>query len=120
MDCITFFFGLFYWVTAIVMSLFYGRKSFEIHEDHRSRTTSIPFKYHQYWFNTLGSFIGWVLLWIILPRLWDAIIWHDTDLAIKEIVLLFIAFIGITGHYPLIGYGFSKSISTLVERFTKN
>ena len=120
MCCITFFFGFFYWILAFCAAFYYSRYAFEIHQDKRDINESTPFKNHQHVFNFLGSFIGWILLWIILPTLWSAITWQDTfAFSTKEIVILFLSFLGITGHFPMIGFGVAKGVMLLIERILK-
>lgn len=120
MICLLFFFKFFYWILAISSSLYYSRHAFEIHQDKRHAIVSAPFKNHQHIFNFLGSFIGWILLWINLPSLWNAVTWQDTlAFDTKEIVILFLSFLGITGHFPMIGYGIAKGVELLLERILK-
>lgn len=117
MCCLPFFFGFFYWILAISASLYYSLHAFEIHQDKRSINESAPFKNHQHIFNFLGSIIGWIFLWVILPSLWEAITWQNTSaLGTREIIILFLSFLGITGHFPMIGFGITKGFMLLMER----
>jgi len=115
----TIYFQIGFWIVAILFSIFYSIKAFEIHKVTRSKDDK-SFLFHQYWLNFLGSLVGWTILWIVLPNLVSGIEHKCTNyISVKEIFLLIGAFLGITGHLPMALVGLALSFRTLVDKFIK-
>jgi hypothetical protein len=57
---------------------------------------------HQIWFNLVGAAVGWLAGWVVLVRWLSCARFacHDEPM-FSTIVLLVVAFVGITGHLPL-------------------
>lgn len=94
--------SLIYWLVAIVNICVYSYYAFEIHSiDTKMFKQNKWYMYNQYWLNGLGAFVGWLALYVFiffrLPNVDIAtgIIWGD-------ILILFVAFVGITGYLPYI------------------
>lgn len=92
------FLNLIFIICAILGISFHTLFAFEVHKVSKENESSYSFA-HQYIFNFAGSFIGWVMLYyflfIRLPNLniIQGINWED-------LLIIFIAFIGITGYLP--------------------
>lgn len=94
MDLLKFIFIL----CAVFGISFHTLFAFEAHKVSTKNESKYYFA-HQYLFNFAGSFIGWIILYyfifIRLPviNIANGLIWED-------MVLIFVSFVGITGHLP--------------------
>lgn len=83
-----------YALLAILGTVFYGFGCFAIFGD-----AAVPpaHRIHQHWFNIVGAVVGWLAGWPPFNE------WFVLGLTptFATIVLLVIAFIGVTGHLPL-------------------
>jgi len=79
---------------AIISAMFFGWRSVPIFVSTKdSKNKKWDWWLYQIWFNALGAFIGWFVLYYI----WKVAI-HN--LKIEHFVALIIAFLGITGNLP--------------------
>jgi len=128
MNSACFAFG--YWIIAAFAIFFYTRYCFEIHLDEKNLKAindikdglnghkgmnRIPMLIHQYWFNGIGALAGWVVLWILLPKAWDAILHHKYSFNIGDFAMLLIALTGITGYLPLTLAAIAHGGKSLIE-----
>jgi hypothetical protein len=77
---------------AIFFSVIYGLAAFKIWggDPHLSR-------WHQHWFNFVGAAVGWIAGYVVFTR-WFLL---DESPNFATITLLLIAFVGVTGHLPM-------------------
>ncbi len=99
--------AIIFWLIAIVMSFIYGIKAFEIHGDTKGLKESKSnkwFRWHQFWLNFLGAFVGWSLLYYILAYRLDIfrnlLVLEDYRITSIDLIVLLFAFLGITGYLP--------------------
>lgn len=83
-----------YALIAILATLFYGLGCFAIFGE-----VSLPLthRWHQHWFNIAGAATGWIAGWPVFNQ-WFVI---GAPPTVATILLLLIAFIGVTGHLPV-------------------
>jgi len=119
MDCnnwVLLFFGL----TALTFSIFYGAKGIAIFNENDAEKFGKYRKWHKRWFNFLGSIIGWIALWMLLPKpICDILrtIENGTpDISLSNILLFFLFFIGVTGYLPVTIVGVVLSIGELFQK----
>ena len=116
-----------FWLVAVGFSLFYGINCWTIHElDCEPRLSGLTqrwqlpwkqlwhqktwgWKVHQLWLKFFGSFVGWYALWTF---------WHERHhpIAGLDVVLLAIAFLGMTGLIPHASRYGSKIIHDITSR----
>jgi len=60
----------------------------------------------QFWFNAIGGFVGWIAVWF----LWES---PFSDYGWKHLVVLVLAFSGITGNLPFLSTGVRAAIIAL-------
>ena len=114
-----------YWLTlAIIMSLFWGIRGGYLDFAHRrdnfilelNRTHNIysllNWATYQFIFNAIGSFAGWVCLYILVTRVEPAMF---GKLEVTDLVLFIISFLGITGLLPQTVYTLMGSVGRLAE-----
>ncbi len=70
-------------------------------------------------FHFLGSFTGWVLLYVLVLRIKPLYPDEMNQIGLMDVLLLLITFIGITGHLPQSTYGFVSSFKNLADSFAK-
>ena len=108
---------LFFFI-AIIFSLFYGFSGWLLwyKQDEKPKLRTIRL-IHEIWFNFIGSFIGWLCIFIIykslLPFGWEKAVYNITW---QHIVLFIIGVLGITGLLPYVLWSISRSIDLLIER----
>ncbi len=114
-----------FWFFAISFSLFYGFRAFEIHTHaskeqakHDEEKMKLEVKLHQYWFNFVGSIIGWFALFYFLKNRYPNL---ATDkLNGGDFWLLLITYIGITGHMPVtLVTNILQAIEQVIRSFRK-
>ena len=90
-----------YWIFAFLMSMFFGFWSAEIFGS-KAEKWNTPHHLYQWWFNFIGSLTGWAVLYLLLFARFD---WGKSaavnNVGATDILLLLIAFIGISGHLPM-------------------
>jgi len=101
----------FFFVGATINIFFYTLFAFEIHniDIEKNKLADNKFYiYNQYWLNGLGAFIGWFALYILLfyiikiNQCTPIIViecWIN-NLGKKDIILIVITFLGLTGYIP--------------------
>jgi hypothetical protein len=84
---------------ALAACIFFGScatKIFRVSED------SMEGRIYQFWFNFLGSGFGWAAGWPLLNHFLDCATGRCEALfGASSLVLLIVAFVGMTGHLPL-------------------
>ena len=117
------YFKFIFWIIAFLASFFYSYWAFKIHlvkkedVDNLRKEKNYAWFIHQFWFNFIGSITGWIILWLTIPNIFLGFCDQNTvSLEFKEIVLLFIALIGITGHLPMALYGIVNSFKKIIEK----
>jgi len=89
-----------YWTLALALSRWYGKHApdaLDVPEDDKVRIAHNPdLRFHQFWFNFLGSLVGWSLLYVVLRH------YRDNTTGVDDAILLFVAFVGMTGHLPFV------------------
>lgn len=124
-------FILAYLILSITMSLIFGFKSIEIHDELRFdenkkllgvdnmkkdlKSKRKALLYHQYWFNFVGSFTGWIALFPILKNIFIFLCPKQTliEISWSQFGLFLIAILGITGYLPLTIHNLAKSLNKL-------
>jgi hypothetical protein len=118
-----------FFISAVISIIFYSCFAFEIHNippaknnlnDKKETWPTLGhnkwFVYNQYWLNGLGSFVGWLALYLLLfyvikidnYPLWLAMKFWTEHFGIRDLILIVVSFLGLTGyipHYALIGKG---------------
>jgi hypothetical protein len=109
-----------FWVIAIISTIFYTAFALKIHLVLHPEE-NVPWIIHQRWFNFIGSITGWIILWILLPDLFQAFALHSIKaFSIKEIILGILALLGITGHLPMTLFGIARSSNELAKKIANN
>ena len=105
-----------YLVSAVIASATYGLGCFKIHGEFKPAAIGWPRK-HQYFFNATGAAVGWLAGWVVLVR------WLSCSGFVCQgeptgwtILLAVLAFVGVTGHLPLV---LMQSIAALRELLKK-
>ena len=107
-----------FWVMAIIHSAFYTFWAFKIHLVSFPKD-NYPRIIHQRWFNFLGSITGWLILWVLLPTLMQSFTNQLTEsISVKEIILLLIALISLSGYLPLALFGIARSANELANKIS--
>ncbi len=90
-----------FWIVATGFSVWYGKyapEALEVNQDDKDRIAKSPaLRWHQHWLNFLGSFLGWCLAYIVLRH-----VYPGYKLGAGDGILMFMAFIGMTGHLPFV------------------
>lgn len=124
---ITPLFGIVFWLLATISTTFYTFWAFKIHNGKTyydyyglKEKRPDPRLIGQRWFNFLGSFSGWFILWMLLPNIIHCFTFQTTnDLSLKDIILFLIALIGVSGYLPLLLFGIAKSANELANKLGK-
>ena len=98
-------FRLAYTIIALVVSVLYGWKAVEIFTEvtkkSKAQQPPVSWWWHQRWLNFVGSFVGWVVLWILIKRYLACFTGQcEIILTYWDAIGAVIAFIGITVHLP--------------------
>jgi hypothetical protein len=74
----------------------------------------------QFWLNYLGSFAGWICLWLLTGRIsiWIASGCENAP-GVWEMFLFIVTFIGMTGHLPLASVRIIEDLSGWLKRAAK-
>jgi hypothetical protein len=100
-------------LAALAFSLFFGFKATDIFEV-ATAGKSRAWKFHQFWLILVGSASGWIALWFVARKAYFCSqegcptrpsFWYG--------IMLFIAFIGITGFLPITVVGIIQGIKEL-------
>ena len=109
-------FDLGFAVVALAMSVLYAANAFDIFGVETDKQAP-AWKSHQYWFNFAGSIFGWAALWVLVPNGWIAVSTeHSWSVTGWDLVLVGIAFVGITGHLPFAVMGVLNRLQELAIR----
>lgn len=99
-----------FWSFAVVASLFYGWKCFEALEVNvNPRDKPWAWRLHQRWFNFSASLIGWGAFWLVFRK----VCVYPSPVKWFDVVLMGLAFVGITGHLPLATAGLLRAVKDL-------
>ena len=121
----TIYWKIIFWIIALSVSIFYSSWAFRIHlvdekivEEQKDAPKNKAWFIHQWWFNFIGSITGWFLLWILLPTI---LLTFGPQpgyylFQLKDVALLLIAIIGITGHLPLTVFGIAVGMNSLINK----
>ncbi|MCJ7448233.1 MAG: hypothetical protein MUO72_11100 [Bacteroidales bacterium] len=75
----------------------------------------------QLFLNFLGSFVGWVMLWIVLPNLIKSVGSPSLEkFTATDILLIIVAFIGITGYLPAALVRLAMNLKDFIKLPTQN
>ena len=89
-----------FWTLAVLSSLFYAWKCFDIFTEGQP-TKPWAWTLHQRWFNGLGSFAGWVAMYFLLQKVSSCPSGGcATQLTLGDAGSFFFAFVGVTGYLP--------------------
>jgi hypothetical protein len=115
-------FDYIYWAFAFVASVLLGWKAIEIFTDvpKRKKEEQPPASWwwQQRWFNFLGSLIGWFTAWILVRRYSACIHGATITPTASDLLIGFIAFVGVTGYLPFTVYGLISSVYRVGEKLT--
>lgn len=108
--------GCAFFLVAIIFSVLFGigaPRMFGIN----SKEWGIWIWAHQFWLNFLGSFVGWLCLWLLGVRVhvWAASD-YATPLGAWEVFLFAVAFIGVTGFLPMASVTLIQNLSNWVRK----
>jgi hypothetical protein len=105
-------------VVGIGFSFFFGLKATEIFRVPTEGTTR-AWKFYQFWFNFLGSLIGWVALWFLARKITACLLSScPAQVDSMDILVIFISFVGITGHLPYTVMGLIQGLNDLAKKIT--
>jgi hypothetical protein len=119
-----------FWLLAVLMSLFYGlaaRAIFQI-PDTRAYQGWVPpwvlwpWKVHQFWFNFVGSFIGWATgYYLVIQHLHilDRSYPLRIEIGLVDMLVLLTAALGTTGYLPYTLARITEGISALAAIVVK-
>ena len=103
-------------VVGFSFSLFFGFKAPEIFNVFPFKDT-MAWRFYQFWFNFLGSLVGWTTLWFLTRKVYSCLqISCPAQIDFMDLVTIFIAFVGITGHLPYTVMGLITGISELAKK----
>lgn len=110
------YFELFYWLLALGISLFYAIfavRIFSVESGERPKS----WHFHQCWLNFVGCIFGWIAMRATFDICESGICLVQSDL--RQLILVVIAFLGITGYLPafIVGsmLGFGGATARLFE-----
>jgi hypothetical protein len=82
----------------------------------------LPYRFHQIWFNLVGCAFGWAALWWLVRILWGT--WLSPapagHPAWSDLVLGFVALVGISGYLPLAAMRTIAELRGLVDRLASH
>lgn len=106
-------FSIPFWAIGLLFSLFYGWKACDAFG---VPTTDKPWAWrlHQFWFNFLGSLLGWAAAWFLARRTWHCLaVACPAQIDWSDATLIAVAFVGVTGHLPYAIAGVLQGIKDL-------
>jgi hypothetical protein len=111
-DAVPFAFGL----LAFAASAFYGASACSIF-DVSTTGKRWPWKLHQFWLNFAGSAVGWIALWSLLPGVIGCLTQAcSANISWSDGGVFFLAFVGITGHLPVVVVGLAMSVKEIASK----
>ena len=112
-----------FWSVAAIVSGFLGLYCFEIHALNRS-SFRWPALVQQVWLNSIGAFVGWIALWLLVRQWWG--VWRlpsapfapavSLQMTVSDFGLALTAFIGISGYLPFTVVGAIQAFVALVRK----
>jgi hypothetical protein len=109
-----------FWIAALVASLFFGLKAVTIFQVQAPKGKG-PWAWwiHQFWLNFCGSFVGWVALWFVGRKVISCLGASCAfELTGWDVLISFLAFVGVTGFLPFTIVGLITGIKELVVKST--
>src|SRR6266852_4249707 len=79
--------------------------------------TAWPYKMHQFWFNFVGSLVGWGCAWPLLEGFRRNP--HKPEFQAAHALYFIVAFLGITGWLPYAMAGLASSLKAIAEKVAK-
>jgi hypothetical protein len=106
-----------YILAATGASVFYGCCAVAIFTTEIASNKPRSWRWHQRWFNFLGSTVGWLCLWFVLIKLWPHLI-RPTPISLSwpYVGLAFVGFVGVTGNLPWTVAGLANALGALVGK----
>lgn len=110
-----------YWPVALAASCFYGWKAVELFTQVPSQEQKPPpaWWWHQRWLNFAGAFVGWIALWVVGRKLLPYLLEEgkgESNFTAWDVLIGFIAFVGITGYLPFTVVGIISGASLLASK----
>lgn len=108
-------------VSALAMSMFYGladRAIFDRRPDKaaiKDQCGVSPYLLHKFWFNFLGSLVGWGCAWAVLKPLWFGPLFYP-GLESRHLLFAFVGLLGVTGWLPPATVGLARSLEAVLKR----
>jgi len=108
-------------VLALVVSGLLGVFCLEVHNMPDRERYSPSRRYHQWWFNFVGSLFGWAALWCLVRRVWGVWFFSSSSgqATVSDFALGFVAFVGVSGYLPYATMGAVNALQTLVAEALK-
>jgi hypothetical protein len=108
-------FTILFAIVGLVASVFYAVNAYTIFG--ASKPAETVSQIHQFWFNFLGSLLGWAVLWFLVRKAWDCVLigcpgnFHPSD----ALVIVFV-FVCVTGHLPMATAEVIRGLSLLASK----
>jgi hypothetical protein len=97
---------------GLVVSIFYAVNAYTIFG--AKKPTNTPGQIHQFWFNFLGSILGWVAFWFLIRKIWHCLsVDCPGEFGASTVMLAAVAFVGVTGHLPYATAGVLEGLKVL-------
>jgi len=73
------------------------------------------------WFNFIGAAAGWILLWILLPKIIGSIENQNFEtITFIDFLFLLTSILGITGYLPLTLFGIAINAMNTINKLIPN
>jgi hypothetical protein len=105
-----------FWGIAVVFSLCFGIYAVRIFVSQEQTKKDWTWWFYQGWFNFAGAITGWSALYLLIVKFGRNYPDSVNQLTFLDLVIVLIAFIGITGHLP---YAVMGLITSLADLFAK-
>jgi len=107
-------------LVALIASLFYAFSARDVF-DMPAEERSAAWRLHQFWLHFLGSAVGWIAFWFLVLHVKDCLMGPCAPVfTSSDVVLFFLAFVGVTGHLPLAIVGLLFAVTSLLDRLAKS
>src|SRR5439155_7792266 len=109
-------FNIPFWILGLLSSLFYGWKACDAFG---VDATGKPWAWrlHQFWFNFVGSLLGWAAAWFLARKAWHCLaVACPAHLDWSDAALIVGAFVGVTGHLPYATAGILSGVRELASK----
>lgn len=108
-----------FFTIALIASILYASKCKEIWFPNTSNNEglSVSRYIHEIWFNFIGSFVGWISLYIVYKSLYN-FSWENLVINIgwQHLIMFMLGILGITGLLPYTLWGLSRSADFIVNK----